>query len=237
MASAPIFWRFSTTFRLTTKWRRPPSSLAQKAITLPLHTQSPRSFSTLLRLALPCSAPVEPWSKNGRFCTIARHVVIDLSCLRLGLRRDLPWTTIVPNDDEGELGLGHLDALTAPVPEHPNFHIQRDRGASDPLHVGVKADRIANLHWLHEHHVGDGDGDAVWASANRVVVMPAAASIEAMIQPPNMLPAGLVWAGIAKCRAASSPRGRTAWSAECWLGGVVAASILKLSCMNERPAS
>jgi len=32
----------------------------------------------------------------------------------------------------------------------------------------------------------------VWASAKRVVVMPAAASIEAMIQPPKMLPAGLV---------------------------------------------
>jgi hypothetical protein len=39
--------------------------------------------------------------------------------------------------------LGHLDALTAAVPEHPHFHIQRDRGASDPLHVGVKADGIA----------------------------------------------------------------------------------------------
>jgi hypothetical protein len=69
------------------------------------------------------NAPAEPWCKNGRFCTVAQHVVIDLSCLRLGLRRDLPWTTIVPNDDEGELGLGHLDTLTASVPEHPNFHI------------------------------------------------------------------------------------------------------------------
>jgi hypothetical protein len=68
------------------------------------------------------STPNSP-TVSGRFCTVAQHVVIDLSCLRLGLRRDLPWTTIVPNDDEGELGLGHLDALTAPVPEHPNFHI------------------------------------------------------------------------------------------------------------------
>src|SRR4051812_7162431 len=70
-----------------------------------------------------------------------------------GLWRDLPRTAILPDDDKGKLGLGHLDALAAPVPERPNFHIQRDRGASDPLYVGVKADRIANLHWLHEHHV------------------------------------------------------------------------------------
>src|SRR3954447_15224929 len=76
----------------------------------------------------------------------------------------------------------------------------------------------------------------VWASAKRVVVMPAAASIEAMIQPPNMLPAGLVWAGIAKCRAASSPRGITASAAECWSGGVFAASIIQLSYVNECPA-
>ena len=99
--------------------------------------------------------------KNLPFCTIAQHVVIDLPCLRLGLRRDLPWTTIVPNDDEGELGLGHLDTLTASAPEHPNFHIQRDRGAPDPLYVGIKTDGIANLHWLHEHHVGDSDCDGL----------------------------------------------------------------------------
>jgi hypothetical protein len=58
-----------------------------------------------------------------------------------------------------ELDLGHLDTLTASAPKHPNFHIQRDRGASDPFHVGVKTNGIANLDPLHEHHVGDRDGD------------------------------------------------------------------------------
>jgi hypothetical protein len=48
-----------------------------------------------------------------------------------------------------------------------------------------------------------------WPLANRVVVIDAAASMEAMIQPPNMLPDGLVSAGIARCRAARSPRGVT----------------------------
>ena len=43
--------------------------------------------------------------------------------------------------------------------------------------------------------------------ASRLVVMPAAASIEAMIQPPNISPAGLVSAGIASWRTASSPFG------------------------------
>src|SRR5882672_6271213 len=49
--------------------------------------------------------------------------------------------------------------------------------------------------------------------ARWVVVMPAAASMEAMIQPPNISPAGLVSAGIASWRAARSPRGtgRSLW--------------------------
>ena len=45
-------------------------------------------------------------------------------------------------------------------------------------------------------------------SARRVAVIAPAASISDMIQPPKISPDGLVSAGIAKVRAASSPRGR-----------------------------
>ena len=45
--------------------------------------------------------------------------------------------------------------------------------------------------------------------ARRAASMAPAASISAMIQPPNMSPAGLVFAGIARTRDARSPRG--AW--------------------------
>jgi hypothetical protein len=47
------------------------------------------------------------------------------------------------------------------------------------------------------------------------------------------LPAGLVWAGIAKCRAASSPRGITARAAECRSGDAFAIFIIKCSRVNE----
>src|SRR5713226_5360915 len=43
--------------------------------------------------------------------------------------------------------------------------------------------------------------------ARRVAVIAPAASISDMIQPPNISPLGLVSAGIARVRAASSPRG------------------------------
>jgi len=48
-------------------------------------------------------------------------------------------------------------------------------------------------------------------SLRRVAVIAPAASISDMIQPPKMSPAGFVSAGIAKVRAANSPRG--------WHGG------------------
>src|SRR5207302_1103110 len=47
-------------------------------------------------------------------------------------------------------------------------------------------------------------------SAHRVAVIAPAASISDMIQPPKMSPLGLVSAGIARVRAASSPRGSPA---------------------------
>src|SRR4051794_4866702 len=43
--------------------------------------------------------------------------------------------------------------------------------------------------------------------ARRVAVIAAAASISDMVQPPKISPSGLVSAGIAQVRAASSPRG------------------------------
>jgi hypothetical protein len=81
---------------------------------------------------------------------------------------------------------------------------------------GLEEPRTGNatLHHLHDllmialcSVICGGENETATVTArpptSRVVVITAAAFIEAMIQPPNMSPAGLVWAGIANCREAS----------------------------------
>src|SRR5260370_13828180 len=59
-------------------------------------------------------------------------------------------------------------------------------------------------------------------SARRVAVIAPAESISDMIQPPKISPPGLVSAGIARVRAASSPRGSAAAPAFCSVSGDIA---------------
>src|SRR3954471_18150871 len=57
------FWRFSTAFRLTTNWRRPPSSLARTAIASPTHSIAAIIFHTAPVRA--CRYPPEDESDDG----------------------------------------------------------------------------------------------------------------------------------------------------------------------------
>jgi hypothetical protein len=147
---------------------------------------------------------------------------------------DRPWPAVVVDGDEGEFGLGHFHALAEAIAEHPDLHIKRDRAAADPFDLGIETDGVADLDrglntMLETATV------TVWPPARRVAVMLAAASIEAMIQPPKMSPDGLVSAGMARCRAESSPRGASAciapsWVASWWSGEMLAVSMVRASC-------
>src|SRR5205085_4512979 len=108
--------------------------------------------------------------------------------------------------DKGEFGGGHLDPPAAALAQYPDLDAQRHRAAPDPDHIGIAAHDVADLDRLQERDVADRGGDDPALGA-RVAVIAPAESISDISQPPKMSPDGLVSAGIAKVRAANSPRG------------------------------
>src|SRR5580692_1710733 len=64
---------------------------------------------------------------------------------------------LLVDGDIDEIALGHLDLGRVQLPHHDGLHRHRDRAASDPRHMAVDADEIADpdrlvkSHGLHRH--------------------------------------------------------------------------------------
>src|SRR3954447_25022967 len=113
-----------------------------------------------------------------------------------GLREHRPRATVVVQGNELELGIGDLDPVSLALPQDPNLNRQRDRGLADGDRIGVAADCVADPDRLQNVMLDTATVTTV-PLAIFVAVISAAASITDMIQPPKMLPIGLVCDGIA----------------------------------------
>jgi hypothetical protein len=108
--------------------------------------------------------------------------------------------------NKGELGVGDLDLLALALAQHPDLDVERDRGSPDALDVGIAADRVSDVHRLQESDVRDGNGDDPSPRVRGRRHLPGRTH-QRLIQPPKMSPLGLLSAGIASVRDASSPFG------------------------------
>src|ERR1700737_2942492 len=121
---------------------------------------SPRCCAPPLIPTPPAAILIEGWGEAFMAVGNMRRVIAaGATASRLGCPDDLSWPAIVVDGNEGEDGVGHLDAVALTLAEGPDFDRERDRGTPRAQRLRIAADDVADLHRLAKHDAVDGDRD------------------------------------------------------------------------------